>query len=102
MLTDLHIKDNDLVFDALGEPVLIKNEAVVTQDLIHRLRESGVLLELLGELDPVQIELTGLKIIRLLEEDNRIEPGRTTAAKKDNELFFTAIATSGAEIQFKI
>lgn len=72
--SDIFIENDDIAL-ADGEAVLIENRKVVLQDLIHAIRESGKLYELIAERDPERRRLIRNQIIEIVEEDVRIIPG---------------------------
>lgn len=70
---DLKIVNGDFVFGPDGEPLFIKDAAVVAQDIAHRLREKGVAVGLIGDDSPAPTVLTALKTET--EADTRLAPG---------------------------
>ena len=46
---DLLITDDDITLDAGGYPVLVTERACIAQDIQHMIRESGLLVDLVGE-----------------------------------------------------
>ena len=51
---DLLISKDDMTLDANGEPVLVTGRACIAQDIQHMIRESGLLVELVGERDGIR------------------------------------------------
>ncbi|MDD5598784.1 MAG: DUF2590 family protein [Victivallaceae bacterium] len=82
---DVRIKDDDLNLDGDGQAAIIYDIDVIAQDLIHAIRESGYLVEMVAERSPERRELLLQKIILLVEDDERIIPGTVEiTASPDN------------------
>lgn len=73
--SDILIENDDVRSDEFGSAVIITDRDVIVQDLIHAIRESGYLIEMVGERDPERRRLLKSRIIDLAEEDLRIIPG---------------------------
>jgi len=71
---DIKITDDDLALDGVNAQIIYDLDVII-QDLTNALRESGLLLELIGERSSVQRRLIEQKIILLMESDARIIPG---------------------------
>jgi len=69
---------DDLALDANGQAVIITDRDVIAQDLIHAIRESGYLPQLVAERNAERRQLLIQKIILLVEDDARIIPGTVT------------------------
>ena len=85
--TDLLVKDDDLVLDAAGLPVLIHDRECIAQDLIHMIRELGLLLLLIGDRGDSNQEEAAQKIVIEIENDNRIILGTVFFNKSKTGLF---------------
>lgn len=72
---DLLIVDNDLAFDPSHQPRLIDGLASIAQDIAHLIRESGLLVELVAERDPLRRRDCLQRIELLVEDDQRLVPG---------------------------
>jgi len=79
MITDLLLENNDLVFGPDGEPVLISEQAAISQDIINRIRESGK-LKFLIKAQRSRVETVLQEIKALVIEDERIDPGSCSLA----------------------
>lgn len=90
---DLLIVDNDLVMDDDGEPVLIYDKDCIAQDVGHLIRDSGVMLKLLGERGPVAIAKHLHRLKLLIEADGRLVPGSITITTDDNETYVVGAKT---------
>ena len=69
---------DDLALDENGQAVIITDRDVIAQDLIHAIRESGYVVELIAERNPERRQLLLQNIILLVEDDERIVPGSAT------------------------
>ena len=85
---DILITDRDLTLDAAGIPEMVKHRPTITQDIVHMIMESGLLIELVGERS--QSKWTGnmTRLETLIEEDNRIIPGTVTINWEDREKLY--------------
>lgn len=72
---DVKIVDDDLDLDGDDQATIIYDQDVIIQDLIHAIRESGFLLEMIAERSDERRQLLQQKIILLAEDDERIIPG---------------------------
>ena len=75
---DVLITDDDLDIDGDDQAVIIYDLDVIVQDLIHAIRESGYLVEMVAERSDERRQLLIQKIILLCEDDKRIVPGTVT------------------------
>lgn len=66
---------NDLIVLPDNQAQILTDRAVIAQDLIHMIRESGLLIEMVGERSADRRRLLAVKIILLVETDTRIIPG---------------------------
>ena len=74
---DLLITNDDLTVDPVREPLLTGDRDSITQDIIHSIRESGLLVEIVGERDRTKRRTNLIRISLLVDEDIRIIPGTT-------------------------
>lgn len=51
---DLLITEDDLTPDAGGIPEMVTGRASIAQDIVHMIRESGLLTEMLANRDPMK------------------------------------------------
>ena len=73
--TDILIENDDTAFDGVNQVRIIEDRAVVLQDLVHAIRESGYLVEMIGERSEERRRLLKIKLELLVEEDTRVIPG---------------------------
>ncbi|WP_163831877.1 DUF2590 family protein [Spartinivicinus ruber] len=72
---DLLIENNDLALTIAGEPQLISDRASIAQDIQHAIRESGLLVEMIGERHPEKRQGLIQQLTLLIEDDERLIPG---------------------------
>lgn len=72
---DLLIANNDLVLDPSNQPLLIDDRASIAQDLAHMIRESGLLVTLVAERDPLRQRDCLQQLELRVEADVRLVPG---------------------------
>ncbi|WP_299580946.1 DUF2590 family protein [uncultured Microbulbifer sp.] len=83
---DLLINDErDLTLDAGGFPVICSGRVSIGQDLKHRILESGLLLQLIGERDPRKIAQIKNQILLLVDTDERVRPGTAQLVADNND-----------------
>lgn len=67
--------DGDLAVDSGLEPLLVDNRESIAQDIKHLIMESGLMIELIGDRNPVNRIYSIQKLVRLIEEDDRLIAG---------------------------
>ena len=72
---DLQITDEDLAIDSGGEPLLVNNRNSIEQDIKNMIKESGLMLSLIGERNKMLQALIFQQLTLLLESDVRLVPG---------------------------
>lgn len=72
---DLLIAGNDLVLDPSNQPLLIDDRASIAQDIAHMIRESGLLITLVAERDPLRQRDCLQQLELRVEDDVRLVPG---------------------------
>ncbi|UDQ97946.1 DUF2590 family protein [Lentisphaerota bacterium WC36G] len=82
---DLKITEDTLAVDGDGQALFVSDLDCIVQDIKHMIRESGYLVEIIGERSQEQRQLYIQRIIRLVEDDERIIPGTVQiTASSDN------------------
>lgn len=82
---DILIYDDDLALDDNEQATIIYDRDVILQDLIHAIRESGYLVEIVAEHSEEIRDLLFQNIVLLVEDDERIIPGTIEiTASNDN------------------
>ncbi|WP_020411010.1 DUF2590 family protein [Hahella ganghwensis] len=98
---DLYIVDNDLALDAIGVPQEVDGRASIAQDIKHMIRESGLLVELIGERNGEKVALNLSRIETRVENDTRIKPGTAKVTRTDTETFLiTAKTLAYGDLEF--
>jgi hypothetical protein len=90
---DLLITDNDLTLDPGGEPLLLDDRDSIAQDIKHLIRESGLMVQIIGQRDPVKVRANLQALELLIEDDVRLEPGTIRITAIDAELYYIAADT---------
>ena len=92
---DLLITDDDFTLDAGGIPQMVDGRASIAQDIVHMIRETGLLVALVANRDARRKEQNLLQITIEVDNDERIVPG-TTAIKESEPGIFHLTATTVA------
>ncbi|MEQ1636717.1 MAG: DUF2590 family protein [Methylococcales bacterium] len=72
---DIYITDNDLTLDSSGEPMLVNDRASIAQDIKHLIRESGLMVTIIGQRSRLIVADAIQRLVLLIEEDERLVPG---------------------------
>lgn len=80
---DLLITNNDLTLDASNQPLPIDDRASIAQDIAHMIRESGLLVTLVGERNRYRQADCIQQLELLVENDERLVPGTTRFIKQE-------------------
>lgn len=88
--SDLHIIDDDLDFDGLESGKMILDSDCIAQDIIHAIRESGVLEKLIAERSSSFIEFLLDDLRSVIETDNRVIPGSVRIDFIESDLHLAA------------
>jgi hypothetical protein len=98
---DLLIENDSIVLDAFGLPVLIDGRASIAQDIKHMIRETGLLVEMIGERHPERVRRNMVRIEQHVENDERIKPGTALMTRTDTNTFFiTAKTIEYGDVEF--
>lgn len=90
---DLLIEGDSIVLDSVGNPILISDRASIAQDIKHMIRESGLLVEIIGQRSTERVKLNLVRLESLIEDDTRIKPGTAEITRTDNETFWVQAKT---------
>lgn len=88
--SDILMENDDIAIDRDNQAAIIEDRAVILQDLIHAIRESGYLVEMIAERGSERRGLLRNKIIDLVEEDTRIIPGSVNFTGDGEQWILTA------------
>lgn len=90
---DLLMTNNDITLDANGEPQLITDRECIAQDIKHLVRDSGLLVQMIGQRNNAIIADLTQQLNLLIEQDTRLVPGTVEITRSTNELFFITANT---------
>ncbi len=90
---DLLIDGDSIVLDQVGNPVLISGRESIAQDIKHMIRESGLLVELIGQRSSERVQLNLVRLENLVEDDIRIKPGTASITQTDTNTFWVQAKT---------
>lgn len=101
--SDLLITDDDLAPDAAGVPKLVSGRDCITQDIKHMIRETGLLVELVGNRNARKEAKNLLAITIEVDNDERIVPGSASIEKSDVGVYnLTATTVAYGEIGLEL
>lgn len=72
---DLNVVDRDLSFDEVLTPAQLTKTDVISQDIKHRLLESGLPFRLVGQRNINSIKMVLTEVELIVEQDDRLVPG---------------------------
>ena len=90
---DLLIVDDDINLDGATQPVLTSDRASIAQDIKHLIRESGLLVEVLGQRNAEAVQMNLTRIETLIEADSRLVPGTARVTRTDTATVFITAKT---------
>lgn len=83
--SDILITDRDITLDPAGIPEYVTQRPSITQDIVHMIMESGILIELVGERSRAKWTGNMTRMEMLVEDDIRIIPGTVVINWNDPE-----------------
>jgi hypothetical protein len=90
---DIYITNNDLTLDAAGEPVLIDDRGSISQDIKHLIRESGLMVTIIGQRSAFTIAAAIQELELLIEDDERLVPGTIKITEPAFETYYIEAQT---------
>lgn len=90
---DLLVTGDDLTLDAGGNPVLVTDRDCIAQDLVHMIRETGLLVELVANRDAHKKAENLVRLELAVEEDERIRPGTVRIEEPELGVFYLTAET---------
>lgn len=100
---DLRITEDDLTLDAGGNPVLLDGRASIAQDVMHMIRESGLLVEIIANRDARKRSSNIVRITIAVDNDERIVPGTTVIRESTpGEYWLTAQTVRYGALSLKL
>lgn len=91
--TDIRVADNDFALDAGNNPLFVHDVDCIAQDLVHMIRETGLLVELVANRDTRKKAANLNKIEMAVEEDERIAPGTVFIEEPSLGVFYLVADT---------
>ncbi|HCE4761799.1 TPA: DUF2590 family protein [Vibrio parahaemolyticus] len=100
---DILIENGDVVLDAGRNPILIKDRAVIAQDIKHAIIESNLAVDLIAERSPSKKADIRTKLELLVEEDVRLVPGTVRLEEPtEGTIYVFATTIDFGDMQFEI
>lgn len=100
---DLLIASDGIVLDSFGLPLTIEGRASIAQDIKHMVRESGLLVEVVGERSGEKVKRNMMRIEQLIENDLRIRPGTASVTRIDvGEFYLTATTMKYGDVEVSL
>lgn len=90
---DILIIDDDVSLDSGGEPRLIYDADCITQDIKHLIRDSGLMVEIIGQRNTMIVAANLQKLELMIEDDVRLVPGTIVITRTDTETFYVTATT---------
>ena len=90
---DILITNNDLTLDAAGEPLLIDDQGSISQDIKHLIRESGLMVTIIGQRSQLAIASAIQELELLIEDDERLVPGTIEITEPSFETYYVQADT---------
>lgn len=101
--SDLLIIDDDISHDDGGLAVLVLDADCIAQDIKHMIRESGLLVQMVGQRDALNVQSLMREIEHRAEADTRLQPGTATMQRLSNNHFiFTADTVAFGPIEVSL
>ncbi len=100
-IVDVLVVDNGIALNEVGIPILITDRACIAQDIKHMIRETGLLVEMIGERNDERVKSLMVQIESKVEDDIRIKPGTAKVTRTDTNTFYitaTTLKYGGVEI----
>ena len=90
---DILISGDSIALDNVGLPLTVEGRASIAQDIKHMVRETGLLVEMIGERNAQRIKRNMVRIEQAVENDARIRPGTARMTRLNNDTFFITART---------
>lgn len=90
---DLLIAADSIVLDEFGLPLSVEGRVSIAQDIKHMIRESGLLVEMVGERSTEKVKRNMVRIEQQVESDVRIRPGTASVTRSSNDVFWLTAKT---------
>lgn len=90
---DLLIIDDDIALTLDGCPATVDGRASIAQDILHMIRETGLLLSLIGQRDQELRQSVLVQLAQAIEDDLRIIPGTAKITESNPEKYWITAKT---------
>ena len=92
---DLLITNNDITLGTSGVAIEthVSDRPSIAQDMVHMIRESGLLVSLVGQRNREAVQMNMTRIEQMMEDDERIVPGSAKVTRTDTETFWITAKT---------
>ncbi|MCJ2164661.1 MULTISPECIES: DUF2590 family protein [unclassified Pseudodesulfovibrio] len=90
---DILITDDDITLDVGGIPERCCDRDSIAQDLVHMIRETGLLVELVGNRDEGKKAENIVKLTLEVDNDERIVPGTCQITETSLGVFYLQAET---------
>lgn len=87
------IVSDDIALGDVGAPIRVDDRACIAQDIKHMIRETGLLVEMIGQRDSGAVQMNMKKIEIEVENDERIRPGTARMTRTDIDTFYLTADT---------
>lgn len=100
---DLLITDDDITLDRGGIPERCRDRDSIAQDIKHMIRETGLLVELVGNRDDRKKQENIIRLTIAVDNDERIVPGSCSIHEVSLGTFYLVAETAEfGPIDFKL
>ena len=99
---DILITDRDLTLDAAGIPEMVVHRPSITQDIVHMIMDSGLLIELVGERSHSKWADNMTQVETLVEDDTRIIPGTIQIDWNNREKIYLYAESIAGDIEVEM
>lgn len=90
---DILLTDDDLTLDAGGIPERCSDRDSIAQDLVNMIRDTGLLVDMVGDRDPMAKAANLVKLSLEVDEDERIVPGTCRITEAGLGVFYLQAET---------
>lgn len=98
---DIKESGDDIALDAGGNPEMVYDRDCIAQDLVHMVRDSGLLELQVGNRNKPQRDVTLNKVSMFIEEDERVVPGTVVIEESHlGEYFIVCESVDFGPIEF--
>ena len=99
---DILMDEDDIALDRAGGPLYVSGLDSIAQDIKHLVRETGLLVEMIGQRDEVSIQQNIQRLVVAVEDEPRIIPGTVKIVRTDNETLYLTATTVLGDINFQV